>query len=130
MARYWLNLVLSWNILFCPSMVIESFAGRTGKEGSEVESTDCSSRVSGFNSQHPYGSSQLSHLLALLTKFRALEDQPKPGLLLDSMSPAAARDCHPAERHVQLPCTKQHLLSLEDSWDTSISGVAAGSDAT
>ena len=27
MARYWLNLVLSWNILFCPSMVIESFAG-------------------------------------------------------------------------------------------------------
>lgn len=26
-ARYWLNLVLSWNILFCPSMVIESFTG-------------------------------------------------------------------------------------------------------
>ena len=24
---YWLNLVLSWNILFCPSIVIESFAG-------------------------------------------------------------------------------------------------------
>ena len=27
MARYWLNLFLSCNILFCPSMVIESFAG-------------------------------------------------------------------------------------------------------
>ena len=26
-ARYWLNLVLSWNsVLFCPSMLIESFA--------------------------------------------------------------------------------------------------------
>ena len=26
-ARYWLNLILSWNILFCPSMVIENFVG-------------------------------------------------------------------------------------------------------
>ena len=26
-ARYWLNLILSWNILFSLSMVIESFAG-------------------------------------------------------------------------------------------------------
>jgi hypothetical protein len=27
MERYCVNLVLSWNILFSPSMVIESFAG-------------------------------------------------------------------------------------------------------
>ena len=27
MATYWLNLVLSWNILICPSMVNESIAG-------------------------------------------------------------------------------------------------------
>ena len=27
MAKYWLSLVLSWNILFCLSMVIESFVG-------------------------------------------------------------------------------------------------------
>ena len=27
MERYYVNLVLSWNILFSPSMVIESFAG-------------------------------------------------------------------------------------------------------
>ena len=27
MDRYWVNLVLSWNILVSPSMVIESFAG-------------------------------------------------------------------------------------------------------
>ena len=27
MAMYWLN--LSWNVLFCPSMMIESFAGNS-----------------------------------------------------------------------------------------------------
>jgi hypothetical protein len=27
MERYYVNLVLSWNILFSPSMVIENFAG-------------------------------------------------------------------------------------------------------
>lgn len=45
--------------------------------------------------------------------------------------PAAAWDCHPAEGHVQLPCTKQHLLSPEDRQvESSIFRVVAGPDAT
>ena len=30
MGRYWLNLTFSWNVLFFPSMVTESFAGYCG----------------------------------------------------------------------------------------------------
>ena len=33
MERYCVNLVLSWNILFSPSMVIESFAGYSSLGG-------------------------------------------------------------------------------------------------